>query len=119
MKNVSGATNGFEFLKIVQHNPDHLCYSVVIQTGTQSTLKQVYQKHWHKFPGKWSTQKHFTGCYALLWFSLDIESLNPEQQIDFAACISQHRLMSLITSSHMLSTYLLAAGRGQLAKQKI
>lgn len=49
----------------------------------------------------------------LLGVSFDFESLNPEQQMDSPVFVSQHRLMSLITSSHMLSTYLLAAGRGQ------
>lgn len=51
--------------------------------------------------------------YGLLFPSMDFESLNPEQQIDFLACVSQHRFISLITSSHMCSRYLLAAGSGQ------
>lgn len=51
--------------------------------------------------------------YVLLFSSIDFESLNPEQQIDFPACVSQHRFISLITSSHMCSRYLLAAGSGQ------
>lgn len=38
MQNLSGATNGFAF-----HNPDHLCYSVMIQTVKQSTLKQLIE----------------------------------------------------------------------------
>lgn len=56
--------------------------------------------------------------YVLLFSSMDFESLNPEQQIDFPACVSQHRFISLITSSHMCSRYLLAARSGDLAKRQ-
>lgn len=50
--------------------------------------------------------------YVLLLFSVGFESLNPEQQMEFPVRESQHRRISLITCSHMLSWYLLAAGRG-------
>lgn len=49
----------------------------------------------------------------LLLFSGGFESLNPEQQMEFPACVSQQRRISRITSSHMLSRYLLAAGGGR------
>lgn len=55
----------------------------------------------------------FPQVFVLFWLS-DLGSLNPEQQIDFPLCVSQHRLISLITSSHMLSTYLLAMGKGKV-----
>lgn len=85
------------------------CQQTILPSIFPVAISCTVLKHWCNVSSfSCLLQTHPKRIYVVFLFSVGVESLKPEQQMEFFAWVWQHRRISRITSSHMLSTYLLA-----------